>query len=108
MRVVSARVHLARNFTAERFAGAFGKRQSIHVGAQPRDAAGTCAAHDTDDARFSDTAMFDTERLEFAFDDRRRAFFLESEFRKAMDLAPDGDGAFDNGRIDRRRHLNVA
>ena len=67
------------------------------------------SAHDADYARLRHAAMLYAERAEFALDDRGGTFLFKSELGEAMDVAPDGDRALQNGRIDgSRRHFKVA
>jgi len=96
VRVVTARVHLPRYFGTKRFSGPLVERQRVHVGAQARNLPRQRTAHDPDHARLCDPSMFDAERVQLALDDRRRAFFFESELRKTMDLAADRDRALGN------------
>jgi hypothetical protein len=101
---MSAGVHRALGFRAERLARALVERQRVHVGTQPGDAPWPSAAHEPNDARAGNAAMLDAERVQLAFDQRRRAFFLKAQFRMAVDVAPDRDDALDDVGRDRLRY----
>ena len=93
VRVVAAGVHLAGDLRREWFPATLGQRQRVHVGAQTRDLTGQRATNDADDAGFRDAPVLDVERGQLAFDDAGRSLFLETEFGKAVDVAPDLDRA---------------
>jgi hypothetical protein len=53
----------------------------------------SAAAHNSNDAGAGEPAVFDVERVEFAFDQRGRFALFESEFGTPMDRAAKFDDA---------------
>ena len=103
MRIVAACMHDVGNLRRKGQPASFGDRECVHVGAQRDGMPRQGAVNDGDHAGFRRTPPFDTECIEFAFDQRLRRKLLETEFGATVNRS----SPFDNASVEGNAILSL-